>query len=773
MIITRNWLEEFINISKISTDEICKTLNSIGLEVDSVEKLSIPSKVVIGKVLKKEKHPDADKLNVCQVDIGEKIVQIVCGAANVDVEQFVPVAVVGCDLGNNFIIKEAKLRGFESNGMICSSTELGLPKLNDGIMVLDKSIGELILGKELKEYLRINDDVIEIGLTPNRGDCLSIYGIARELSAYYNIPLIEIDKKITYNELSIGQIFKINSNNDIDSSLSFKASDFTNFNLTLLYKIRLSFINKYQDNKDIKNILNYATHSCGVILNLYPKDKAIFKNDLHLFNITKDVNGFDILSANEELSKICVQHNDFDTNETQFLIESSFVNPELISKRVYENKTKTTDVFYKASRGSEPDVAFGLEYFSNIISKLGATLYTGSKEFIEDKEKLFLDISVKKVNAIIGQDIDKIEIERILASLDFEVKESIEDTLLIKVPHFRHDVKNIADITEEVIRIIGIDNIQAKPLAIDEVRRINKTSIDLIKRNSIRFKAIEHGFFETLTYVFCSKENLQKYSFKTVKDELDLINPIVKELNTYRTTLLLNLVEACSNNSKNGSKSTAFFEIGTIFDESRNESKKLAFVQTGFAELENISNSGKPKNIDFFGFAQKILNIVGEFELEPMTVIDNSFIHPFQNANVLIDEKIVGFISKLHPSVCEDFDLNDTFVAQIDFDAIKSELIKSKTYSKFQSSKKDLSIIVPKTLEYKEIKKVINSLNNSLIKQFNLVDTYTDEKLQDSESLTLRFVLQSNEKTLEDEDINGVINSILDVLKEKLNITLR
>ena len=773
MIITRNWLEEFINISKISTDEICKTLNSIGLEVDSVEKLSIPSKVVVGKVLKKEKHPDADKLNVCQVDIGEKVVQIVCGATNVDLGQFVPVAVVGCDLGNNFIIKEAKLRGFESNGMICSSTELGLPKLNDGIMVLDKSIGELILGKELKEYLRINDDVIEIGLTPNRGDCLSIYGIARELSAYYNIPLIEIDKKITYNELSIGQIFKINSNSDIDSSLSFKASDFTNFNLTLLYKLRLSFINKYQDNKDIKNILNYATHSCGVILNLYPKDKAIFKNDLHLFNITKDLNGFDILSANEELSKICVQHNDFDTNETQFLIESSFVNPELISKRVYENKTKTTDVFYKASRGSEPDVTFGLEYFSNIISRLGATLYTGSKEFIEDKEKLFLDISVKKVNAIIGQDIDKIEIERILASLDFEVKESIEDTLLIKVPHFRHDVKNIADITEEVIRIIGIDNIQAKPLVIDEVKRINKTSIDLIKRNSIRFKAIEHGFFETLTYVFCSKENLQKYSFKTVKDDLDLINPIVKELNTYRTTLLLNLVEACSNNSKNGSKSTAFFEIGTIFDDLRNESKKLAFVQTGSAELENISNSGKAKNIDFFGFAQKILNIVGEFELEPMTVIDNSFIHPFQNANVLIDGKIVGFISKLHPSVCEDFDLSDTFVAQIDFDAIKSELIKSKTYSKFQSSKKDLSIIVPKTLEYKEIKKAINSLNNSLIKQFNLVDSYSDEKLQDSESLTLRFILQSDEKTLEDEDINGVINSILDVLKEKLNITLR
>ena len=162
MIITRSWLEEFIDISKISTDEICKTLNSIGLEVDSIEKTTIPSKVVIGKVLERVKHPEADKLSICQVDLGTQQVQIVCGAKNVDAGQFVPVATLGCDLGNNFIIKEAKLRGVESNGMICSATELGLSKINDGILELDDSIGELILGKELKDYPKVNDEIIEI-----------------------------------------------------------------------------------------------------------------------------------------------------------------------------------------------------------------------------------------------------------------------------------------------------------------------------------------------------------------------------------------------------------------------------------------------------------------------------------------------------------------------------------------------------------------------------------------------------------------------------------
>lgn len=772
MIITRSWLEEFIDISKISTDEICKTLNSIGFEVDSLEKITIAPKVVVGKVLEKEKHPDADKLNICQVDLGTHQVQIVCGAKNVEAGQFVPVATVGCDLGNDFIIKEAKLRGVESNGMICSATELGLPKLNDGILELDTSIGELILGKELKEYLKLSDDIIEIGLTANRGDCLSINGIVRELSAFYAIALIECDKKINYNKLGIGQLLEIECDSHIDSSLSFKVIDFSDFKLNVLYKLRTAIIGKYQDNNDVKNILTYVTHTTGVILNAYPKEKTIKGDNLNIMYVKKDELGFDNTYGVEQLSKICVEHNDIETNDTNFIIEASYINPELISKKVFDAKMKTGEVYYRASRGSEPNIDYGIDYLSNLVSKFGASVYGGTETFIEDKEKLTLDVSVNKINSIIGQEIPKIEIEKILISLGFEVKD-IGSILVIKIPYYRHDIKNIADVTEEIVRIIGIDNIIAKPLLIDEVNRVNKTSNDLIKKNRLRHKAIENGFYETLTYVFCSKENLEKYSFKTVKEELELINPIVKELNTYRTTILLNLVEACANNFKVGSRSTAFFEIGTIFDENRAESKKISFVQTGSCELEDFSNAGKPKNIDFFSFTKKILNTIGKFDLEPMTEISNSFVHPFQNANVLIDGKVVGFICKLHPSVCADFDLNDTFIAEIDFEAIQNDIVKTNSYSKFQSSKKDLTIITPKTLEYKEIKKVINSLNDTNIKQFNLIDIYNDEKLGENESLTIRFVLQNDEKTMEEEDITTTMNSILDALNKELSIGLR
>ncbi|NCB11503.1 MAG: phenylalanine--tRNA ligase subunit beta, partial [Erysipelotrichia bacterium] len=493
MIITRSWLEEFIDISKISTDEICKTLNAIGLEVDSLENYSIASKVVVGKVLEKQKHPDADKLNICQVDLGTNQVQIVCGAKNVDVGQFVPVAMVGCDLGNDFIIKEAKLRGVESNGMICSSTELGLPKLNDGILVLDNSIGELILGKELKEYSKLNDSVIEIGLTPNRGDCLSIHGIARELSAYYSIPLLELDKQIKYNDLGIGQIFEIECDSNIDSALSFKAIDLTNFKLGLIFKFRTSILGKYVDNNDIKNTLTYVTHSTGVILNAYSKNMTLKNNNLNILYAKKDEDGFDNIYGIEHLSKICVEHKELEYNDTDYIIEASYINPDLISRKVYEKKIKTSDIYYKASRGSEPNIDFGIDYLSTLISKFGATIYRGTETFIEDKEKLTLDVSTKKINSIIGQEIPKIEIEKILTSLGFEVKDTVDNVLVIKVPHYRHDIKNIADITEEVVRIIGIDNIVSKPLQIDEVNRVNKTSNDLIKKNKLRFKAIENG----------------------------------------------------------------------------------------------------------------------------------------------------------------------------------------------------------------------------------------------------------------------------------------
>ncbi|MEA1914219.1 MAG: phenylalanine--tRNA ligase subunit beta [Campylobacterota bacterium] len=772
MIVTRHWLQEFIDISKVSTEDICARFNSIGLEVDSVSKVVIPQGVVVGKVLECIKHPDADKLNICQVDIGSQTSQIVCGAKNVAQGQYVPVATVGSDLGDNFIIKKAKLRGAESHGMICSSTEIGLAKLNNGILELDDSIGDLEIGKPLNQYPLLNDEIIEIELTANRGDCLSINGVARELSTAFKIPMMPYEEQIIVMRTAIGQILDINASSNCNANLHFKAAEISNLTLSVLHKIRAASVDIAKEN-EIEIAVAYATHSTGVLLNVYTKAIANQQKDKVVLNIKKCSNNFDCVYGDTLLSIIGVEAGSIEKCDNDVILEASYINPEYLAQKVFDTKQKTGEVYYKSSRGSEPDIDFGLSYLSTLLSQHGATMYQGCESISTEVQKSTVDINLNRVNAIIGQDIDKKRIDNILTLLGFDVKDRGENILNITIPLYRHDIKNIADITEEIVRIIGIDNIQAKPVKIDESNRINKTTYDLIKKNQLRSNAINNGFFETVTYVFGSRDVLEKYNFDTVLEEKDILNPIVNELNTFRTSILPNLVEAASNNVKSGYKSIALFEIGTVFDAQREESRHISFIFSGEEKSAAASNNGKPKNIEFFDFANKVANVVGKFELEPMHTLPNDFIHPFQHANVIIDNQSVGYIAKLHPTVCNDYDLSDTFIAQINFDALKDKFVKASSISKYQSSTKDLSFIAPKDMPYKQIKTVLNNLNIEQIKQYNLVDIYSDEKLGDNESLTIRFVLQSDSKTLEDEEITSIMQNILTQMNEKLNIGLR
>ena len=774
MIVTRQWLQEYIDISKISTQSMCKALNSIGLEVDSTHRTLIPNNVVVGFVKSKEKHPDADKLNVCQVDIGSKIEQIVCGAKNVAAGQYVAVATVGAVLGEDFKIKKAELRGVPSNGMICSSTEIGLPKINDGIMELDNSIGELKIGKELNEYSLINDEVIEIELTANRGDCLSINGVARELSTYFNIPMKNVDSIVNSNNKGIGQVFDVTFDMNCESNLIYKAASIEDFKLDLLHILRASTIEQLKDT-DIETAVAYSTHASGVLLNVYTQAVANEQSDkLSTLHITKDDDGFDTVVGKVLVSSIGIETGKIEKLSNEVIIEASYINPDQLAQHVFEKKKKTGEIYYKASRGSEPNLESGIDAVISLLSHNGATIYNGSKNFINDVSETTINVNNKRLNSIIGQNITPSKVSQILTSLGFFVKQDGQNTINVTIPAFRHDIKNIADVTEEIVRIIGIDKIKSKPLEIKELNNINETSKKLILKNEIRTKSIENGFFETLTYVFTNKELLEKYKFPTVIKSKEILNPIVNELNTFRTTMALNFVQAVSHNSKQGYKSIGLFEIGTIFNKNREETKTLGFIFSGELESPSIANKAKPLSIDFFSFSQKLSSIIGEFELETMKKVDNDFIHPYQNATITKNGKAIGHVYKIHPTVAKDFDIsNDTFISEIDFDLLNDETIIATHISKFQSSKRDLSIITPKNLEYKNIKKAINALKINEIKQFNLVDIYTDEKLGENESLTIKFILQSETKTFEESDINEIMDTVLAKLEKDLKIGLR
>ena len=759
MIVTRKWLEEFINLEDISTQQIVEALNSIGQEVEAVKDIRIADKVVVGYVEECEKHPNADKLNVCKVNVGNEIVQIVCGAKNVAKGQFVAVSVVGAVLPGNFKIKKAKLRGVESFGMICSSTELGLPKLEDGIMVLDNSIGELEIGKNVSEYL--DDDVIELGVTANRGDSFSILGIARELSAKFNIPLKEIDEyEDDKNAEGLGRILQIED--DIENSSHYLKG----FNLEeekdIPFKIRyrLALVEENITNT-IYDYATYTTIATGVITTIYDNNsqKLIFKTE----------NRIDVVKNEEEIIyetgiKIIKKPQNKKGN---FIIDANFIDPEIVSTIVYETKIKTDEIFFRSSRGSNPDLKLAINYILNELKLIDAKIYNGNYDLTKEIEQKILSVELEDIYNIIGEEIDKNTIVNILNKLQIKTEvNNSEKSLKVIIPPFRHDLINKYDIAEEILRVYGIDTLTSKPLIFAEKNRINSTIKKIEKLKTIREKAVANGFFETLHFVFDSKERYKKYNIPVVANNKDILNPIVNDLDTLRQTTILQLLEAVKLNKNNGYKKIALFTSGSVYNEKREELNKIGFVWSGNQYKENI-NHNKNKKVDFAFFVEKLGLIFGDFELiEEKNII---LAHPYQSAKVLIDGIEVGFIAKLHPKVAKDFEIDDTFIAEFDLDLIPDKNHKAEDIVKIQKSTRDLSLLVDKNQNYNEIKKAIDSLEIIEIIEFYPIDIFD---LGDKNSLTLRFILQNSQKSLTDEEINDIITKIIEKVKD-LGVELR
>ena len=777
MIVTRTWLNNFIDISSVSDEKLYETLNSIGLEVDSIKTYTIPEKIIVGKILSCEKHPDADKLNVCQIDTGNATRQIVCGAANVVDAEYVAVAMIGAKLGEDFEIKHAKLRGVESEGMVCSASELGLPDIGDGIMILDESIGELVVGKELNEYKILADTVIEIELTANRGDCLSIHGVARDLSAALDIPL-KIFEYESQNQEKIGlaREAELKTSTPIHGSLNYMMADVKDIRNSLMFTIRLAFLDNIQSNA-LANIVTYVIHSTGVILRAY-KTRNLPREEGERITITASMEeGITSIQANgKPFSILGVSQNEesrADDQTVKVLFEASYIDPKLLVDAVAEKKLPTDDLYYNSSRGSEPDLNFGTKYLMYMLENYnGCNFFDGCLTVDEESEPKIITVNDNEISKLIGKKIDKSEILRILTSLGFRVQNSSEEIIGVLVPQFRHDIENIQDIAEEIVRIIGINNIEAQPLKFSEAQRINQTTERYYAKKALRQRAIANGFFENISYAFSDKSLLEHYAFPVVKEALDIINPITEDLNTLRTTILINLLNAGKRNVSYSKKSTALFEIGTIFDHDRNEKEVFSLLFTGQEEAETVINHGKPKLIDFESFTKKLSAIIGDFQLRSHTE-SNGLIHPYQSADLIIDGRVCGYISKLHPTAADAFDLTESFIAEIDFESLIPKHINAHAISKFQGVYKDLSLVIDKNLTYNQVATSIEALHLPLLQKYYPIDVYEDASLEDQKSLTIRLFIQSLEHTLEDQEIEETVLSIVNTLEEHYGAKLR
>ncbi|QOY55595.1 phenylalanine--tRNA ligase subunit beta [Candidatus Sulfurimonas marisnigri] len=777
MIVTRSWLNEWIDLDGITTDELAKKLNSIGLEVDSIISYDIPKKIIFGKVLECEKHPDADKLNVCQVDIGSSIRQIVCGASNIRAGLDVIVATIGAVMPNGTVIKPVKLRGIESEGMICSASEIGLEDCQDGIVELDNSIGKYVLGAEVCENHIFSDDLIDIELTANRGDCLSIRGVARDLSAAFDRSLRENNiEESDEKRVGIGRILTLSHDNHLNVNLRYKAVELKDLYLPFVVKLRLAQIEEKRDT-DIESIILYATHSSGVILRAYNFGFFCGENEtMAKIELVEDDNGYASIMSKEKASTVgIIQENvsKVTYNEGTVLIEASYIPPDIISKKMQERKIVSGPMYYRTSRGSEPELNQGLSFCLNLLeSNSNSALFGGTIELTNICEDKIISISKKEIDEIIGANIDKVQITRILKNLGFNVRKSSADTFVITVPRFRHDISNKQDITEEIVRLVGIDNIPSKAFKFTEDNRLKDDYFTYKKRQTYRHKAAYSGFFESVHFVFDEKKILNEYGFETVSDELELLNPIVSTLDTLRSTLLTGLLKAASNNSKNGYTSVKLFEVGSIFNSNREESVKMAILFSGNREKESLSNIGKPNKVDFAHFAQKVSDIIGNFELSEYET-KHSLSHIYQCAEMFIDGESVGELFRVNPTVEDAYGLSETFMCELDFEKLPYGLKTAKKSSKYQASFKDLSLIMPQDMNYEKVKTTINSAGINNLVRFYLVDKYNDESLGDNMSLSIRFVLQSNDKTLEEEDITSSMDSILASLNSELGIGLR
>ncbi len=758
-----NDLSVFVDAPKDIT-KLCEDLSCLGLEVESCIPCIAPKNVVVGKVLEKAPHKNAEKLSVCQVDIGKEVLQIVCGAKNVAPNQFVPVALKGAIIGSTTIAK-TELRGVESCGMICSSNELGFPKINDGILELDESVGELVLGKELNEYAPFNTHVLEISLTPNRGDCLSVLGVAREVSAFYHTPLKPI-KALNFTPKS--DLITLSVGENIESHLAYYLVCNHSLKTPLNIKLSLAHNNALSEN-DLNNFLEFSAHFSGVILNAYSLNATPI--DLSVKN---DENNLESVYINhQKRSTIAIKHQDQKDLSEHLLLEASYIDPISLSLKLHALKDKTLQkdnaLIYRSARGSNPNLSDGLNFLS---AHLKATILE-SKQTQHSLKDRTLKFQLEDITEILGLAVEEEKIQSILKNLGFKVsvKEPNSKAQILEVvaPNFRHDIKTIQDIAEEILRFVGIDHLISKPL--DSVSNKNSNPHYDTHRffENLKHKALACGFKEVIHYVFYSKEKQQKLGFEVLEDPLELQNPITTELNTLRTSLVCGLLDASLRNKNLGFKSIALYEKGSVYNAKREEIQKLGFLVSGLQKKESYPDA-KGKAWDFYSFAECVSKVIGDFSLEKLTA-QTPINHPYQSAKIIQNNEIIGVIAKIHPKVIQELDLFESYYAEIDASKLKRPAMLLKPFSIYPSSVRDLTLIIDENTAFSRIKKALKDAQIPNLSEILPLDIFKESN--NSIALSVRCVIHSLEKTLNDEEVNSAVQKALEILEKEFNARLK
>ena len=803
MLISLNWLKDYINLDEnIDIKELENALTMIGQEVENIELQGENLKnILTSKILELKMHPDSDHLTVCQVDNGSFVSQVVCGASNHKEGDIVAMAQVGAKLSEDFVIKKGKIRGIESNGMLCSETELGVGNDNSGIIIFPK---DTKLGIPLNEYYNLNDIIFELEITPNRPDCLSHIGIARELSAYYNTELKM--PKINNHKVS-EELIDINIKDNLSKRYmarvikNVKVGPSPKWLVTRLASMGIRSINNLVD---ISNFIMIETNQPNHIFdfdklksNKIIVDKA--RNDEKFTTLDSKeriLSNDDIVIRNgEEVIALAGvmggENTEVSENTNNILIELAHFD-NISVRRTSRRHSLISESSYRFERAVDTE---NFDYVMNRLTDLIVEIAGGEVCDINDvypvkKEKNICQLSLDRMNRFIGKVIPKEKVIEIFNKLEIKVVDK-GNTLELTAPSFRGDLINQFDYFEEVIRMYGFDNIENKmPKITLSENRLNDTTK---YTTDIKVLVSNLGLREVINYSFIPANSFEKLNMNIDSENIiTLKNPIVEEFSVLRPTLMYSLLKNVKDNLNRGQEDIRFFEVSKRFVLSDDKIEKSVYInekRVSERETLGIVLSGsftknlwapKPESYDFFdmkGIVEAMFDKLN-FKSYQLRRSVNSSYHPGRSVDLFVGKELIGTFGEIHPDVLEnmEIDRNRVIYAEIYLDLLLKYInkgVKYKGLSKYQSVPRDIAVVVKEEVLVGDMIKSIQKVDK-LIEKVELFDIYRGIGVKPGfKSVAVSIVMRDDNKTLEEKDINSVMDKIVGKLKKEFDAELR
>jgi phenylalanyl-tRNA synthetase beta chain len=789
------WLKDYVDID-VSPKELSDAMTLSGSKVEGIEVQGEDiSKVVVGKIISIEKHPDADKLQVTKVDIGSEVIQVVTGAQNIKLDDYIPVALVGATLPGDKKISKGKLRGVESNGMMCSIEELDLSKEDypdapeDGIYILEPGTE---LGKDIKEVMGINETTIDFEITSNRPDCLSIIGLAREAA----VTLKKEFKKPQVKVLEQGDEAK----NYV--SVEIKDADLCpRYAARVVKDVKIGPSPKWMKERlraagvrpinNIVDITNYVMLECG--------------QPMHAFDL-KDVQGNKIIVRRalegETLKTLDDQDRNLDSSMLVIADENRAIavagvmggaNSEIsgdakavIFESANFNGTSVrltakklglrTEASGRFEKGLDVEnVVPALERAVQLVEELGAgTVCKGIVDcYAKKQEQVTISLRPDKINTFLGTDISKKEMVDILKALEFEVD---ENTDIVKVPSFRSDVEAEADLAEEIVRFYGYNNIEATLLS-GKAATLGKKTYKQSIEDLIKDTMVSCGLYEAFTYSFTSPKDFDKLNLpqdSNLRNAVVISNPLGEDYSIMRTTTIADMLKVISTNYNRRIDEARLFEMSFVYLPESLPIKELPKEKP----ILTLGMYGKTDFYELKGNVEELLSRLGIKKYEFVPVKDNPSFHPGRTASLIIKGEYAGIIGEVHPAVSEKFECPErTYLGMIEVESLVKNSSMESQYNplpKFPAVSRDIAMLVKDEIMVKQIEDIIKQRAGKILEDIKLFDVYKGKQVPEGmKSVAYSITFRASDRTLTDEEVGKAMTKILDGLKNNIEAQLR